>query len=171
MPKKALPSTTQPKPPALPTSDVETPDVLPEAAIAEPEVLPTAVVQQPEELPKKMGEENDITIGGETIRIKATRLYYQRNGTAGFYRVLQQMPLIYIFNCPDDFFDPKRTPTKCLMDWVTAVTDNPDFTKKHFDDMTSEDIYHLLDLFLRLNKLEEMEEAALKNRQATATRD
>lgn len=150
-----LPSTKQPDPGALP-----------DESIVEETALPGESVESPP-LPPANNPDNMFVCDGVEMEIKPTRLYYQRNGVAAFYRVLKTFPLPYIFQLPDDYFDAKRTPTKCLMDWVSAVVDNPDFTKKHFDNMTSADIYRLLELFLRLNKIEEMEQQ-VKNLEATA---
>lgn len=156
MPRTKLPTATLPEAPELPTEEVEAVEALPAEDI------------EKKDLPPEYNVDNSITIDGERIEIKATKLQYQRSGVAGFYKVLKSMPLIYIFQLPDDYFDAKRTPTKCLMDWVSAVVDDPAFTKKHFDNMTSEDIYRLLDIFLRLNKIDEMEEQ-VKNRLAATT--
>ena len=151
-----------------PSAEVIAPPVLPGTEI-ENEALPTEEVTTPA-LPPEYNAENCICIDGDIKEIRATKLQYQRNGVAGFYKVLKSMPLVYLFQLPDDYFDEKRTPTKCLMDWVTAVVDDPAYTKAHFDNMTSEDIYRMLDIFLRLNKIDEMEEA-IKNRVAAATTD
>ena len=150
----------------LPSTKVPDPGALPNEDVVEQAALPEEQVESPP-LPPAKNQENIFTCDGVTMEIKPTRLYYQRNGVAAFYRVLQTFPLPYIFQLPDDYFDAKRTPTKCLMDWVTAVVDDPDFTKKHFDKMTSEDVYRLLEMFLRLNKIEEMEQH-IKNLEATA---
>lgn len=158
MPRSKLPTATVPKPPELPGVEIEANEELPSEEI------------HVDELPPVHDTENCICIDGEYKEIRATKMQYQRSGVAGFYKVLKSMPLIYLFQLPDDYFDPKRTPTKCLMDWVSAVVDDPAYTKAHFDNMTSEDIYRLLDIFLRLNKIDEMEEV-VKNRVAAATTD
>ena len=163
MPKK-LPTEKVPNPGTLPDEDIEASDLPKEEVISEPQ--PSEEISS-KPIPPAENMQNMFTCDGVTIEIKATRMFYQRNGVAGFYRVLKSMPLPYIFQLPDDYFDEKRTPTKCLMDWVTCVVDDAAFTKKHFDNMTSADIYNLLDIFCRLNKIDEMEEQ-VKNRMATA---
>lgn len=164
---KKLPTTKQPDPGELPSEVLAESEPLPAEKVEEVSALPNEGIEN-KPAPPVGNTENLFTCDGVTIEIKPTRLYYQRNGVAGFYRALKSMPLPYIFQLPDDFFDAKRTPTKCLMDWVTCVVDNPEFTKKHFDNMTSQDIYTLLEMFCRLNSIDEMEEQ-VKNRAATAT--
>ena len=48
--------------------------------------LPDAV-QTEKELPQVGSPENTITIGGQLIEIRPTKLLYQRNRTAAFYKM------------------------------------------------------------------------------------
>lgn len=49
--------------------------------------------QQQRDLPLPGNPENMVTLGGETIEIKPTKLKYMRNHTAAFYKVLELYPL------------------------------------------------------------------------------
>ena len=49
--------------------------------------------QKEKELPKVGNPENTVVIGGKLIEIKPTKVKYQRNRTAAFYRVLDMYPL------------------------------------------------------------------------------
>lgn len=49
--------------------------------------------QKTKELPKVGSPENTVIIGGKLIEIKPTKLKYQRNRTAAFYRLLEMYPL------------------------------------------------------------------------------
>ncbi len=150
----------------LPPVTIDTPP-LPDAAI-EREALPEEQIKR-DALPPEYNPENCIEVNGERIEIHPTKLKYQRDGTAGFYKALQIMPLIYIFQQDDKYFDEKRTPTKCVMDWVTAATDNPDWVKRNFDDIDTETFDRLYSIFMRLNKFDEKEEE-IKNRMAAVTK-
>ena len=48
---------------------------------------------KPKELPKTGNPENTVIIGGQLIEIKPTKLKYQRNRTAAFYKILEVYPL------------------------------------------------------------------------------
>ena len=51
---------------------------------------------------------------------------------------------------------------KKLYDWLVAVTDNEELIRENYDDIDSEIIYRMLEIFRRVNKISEME-AKLKN--------
>ena len=64
---------------------------LPVAGVAKKE-LPDAE-QKERELPQVGNPENTVVIGDTLIEIKPTKLKYQRNRTAAFYRLLEMYPL------------------------------------------------------------------------------
>jgi len=64
---------------------------LPVAEQAEKE-LPKVETKE-KKLPDVGKPENTILIGGKLIEIQPTKLKYQRNRTAAFYRVLDMYPL------------------------------------------------------------------------------
>ena len=98
-----------------------------------------------------------IDFAGEKIEIKPTKLKYQRDRTAAFYRILQQMPLVDILALQDGILDPERSSDKMLFDWLIAVTDNPTLVARHYDDVNSDTVERMLAIFLRLNHIDEKE--------------
>lgn len=117
--------------------------------------------------PPPIGEQTNIVdFAGEKIELKPTKLKYQRDRTAAFYRILQQMPLVDILALQDGILDPERSSDKMLFDWLIAVTDDAKLVTENYDDIDSGTIEEMLKIFLRLNHIEEKER---KNRQAQAT--
>lgn len=114
------------------------------------------------ELPKVGNPENTVIIGGELIEIKPTKLKYQRNRTAVFYHILELYPLSDILAMGPKSFGDGLDGDKKLYDWLVAVTDNEELIRKNYDDIDSDMIYKLLEIFRRVNKISEMEEK-LKN--------
>jgi hypothetical protein len=51
---------------------------------------------------------------------------------------------------------------KKLYDWLVAVTDDEDLIREHYDEIDSDTIYRMLEIFRRVNKISELEEK-LKN--------
>ena len=116
------------------------------------------------EQPKPGHVENMVLFGDEEIEIKPTKLKYQRDKTAAFYRVLKTMPLVDIFALKDGILDKERTNDKMLFDWLVAVTDNSSLVARNYDRLDTETIEKLLDIFCRVNRIDEKEER--KNREA-----
>lgn len=100
---------------------------------------------------------NIIRFGDVDIEIKPTKIRYQRDRTAAFYRMLKQMPLIDILALQDGILDPERSSDKMLFDWLIAVTDDPKVVTANYDKLDSETIYRLLEIFCRLNHIPEDE--------------
>lgn len=67
-------------------------------------------------------------------------------------------------------FDKDRDSDQILFDFLIAVFDDSQLVKSHYDDMTAEDIERILEIFGRVNHIDEKEEAARKNREAQAKR-
>ena len=61
-------------------------------------------------------------------------------------------------------FGDDRDGDKALMDWLIAVTDNPDLVTAHYDEMDTGTIEQLLTIFRRVNRIDEKEQK-LKNLQ------
>lgn len=118
------------------------------------------------ELPVVGKPENTVMLGGTPVEIKPTKLKYLRNGTAGFYRLLDTVPLNDIVLMPVGTFgeDDGRDGDKALMDWLIAATDNEDIIVKNYEEMDAGQIETILDIFKRVNKFCEKEEK-LKNAQ------
>lgn len=122
------------------------------------------IAQMPDPEQKKVqnptpgDEKNIIVVGGEPLEIKATRLLYQRNQTAAFYKILQKVPLVDILRFEDGIVDPERSSDKAVFDWLVAVTDNVDYVTRHYDEFDTETVQKMLEIFLRLNHIDEKEE-------------
>lgn len=114
--------------------------------------------------------ENTIMLGGKPIEIKPTKLKYLRNGTAGFYRLLDTVPLNDIVLMPVGTFgaDDSRDGDKALMDWLIAATDNEEAIVENYEEMDAGQIEAILEIFKRVNKFCEREEK-LKNAQPPRT--
>lgn len=109
-------------------------------------------------LPPSGNTENQITIGGKTVEIKPTKLKYQRNRTAVFYRALEIYPLTDIFAMGPNVFGDGRDGDKALCDWLVAVTDDEQLIRENIDDIDTETVYKLLEIYRRVNKIDEIEE-------------
>lgn len=87
---------------------------------------------------------------------------YQRNRTALFYKILEIYPLPAILAMEAGTFGDDRDGDKALMDWLIAVTDNPELIMAHYDEIDTEIVEKLLLIFRRLNRIDE-KEAKQKN--------
>lgn len=141
--------------------DLEQPEAgEPDAKVATeefPELTPDA------EVPEFGHPENTVIIGGKPVEIKPMKLKYQRNRTAVFYHALELYTLPDILAMGPRQFGDNRTGDKALCDWLVAVTDDPDLIREHVDEMDTETVYKMLEIFRRVNKIDETE-AKLKNR-------
>ena len=118
--------------------------------------------QADRELPQVGSPENTVVIGGQLIEIKPTKLRYQRNRTAAFYRMLELYPLADILAMDTGAFGDDRDGDKAVMDWLIAVTDNPKLITEHYDEMDTGVIEQILSIFRRVNRIDE-KEAKQKN--------
>lgn len=144
---------------AMPVAGQEikkTPDAAPEE-----KPVPNAGMET-KELPKVGNPENTVIIGGKLIEIKPTKLKYQRNRTAVFYHILELYPLSDILAMGPKSFGDGLDGDKKLYDWLVAVTDDEELIREHYDDIDSDTIYRMLEIFRRVNKISELEEK-LKN--------
>lgn len=114
------------------------------------------------DLPPVGSPENTVIIGGKPIEIKPTKVKYQRNRTAAFYRVLTLYPLVDVLAMEAGSFGDDRDGDKALMDWLIAVFDDEQFIIDNYDEMDTGMIEKILSIFLRINKIDEKEKA-LKN--------
>lgn len=121
-------------------------------------------------LPKIEHEENCIQLGERKIEIKPTKLKYFRNRTASIYSALKIVPLNEFLAYDKGVFDKDRDSDQILFDFLIAVFDDGALVKTHYDNMTTEDIEKILEIFGRINHIEEKEEAARKNREAQVKR-
>lgn len=107
--------------------------------------------------PKIGDPQNVVQFGDVEIELKPTKIKYQRDRTAAFYRMLKQMPLVDILALQDGILDPERSSDKMLFDWLIAVTDDPKLVTANYDKLDSESIYKILEIFCRLNHIPDEE--------------
>ena len=108
-------------------------------------------------VPKVGNPANVVQFGDIEVELKPTKIKYQRDRTAAFYRMLKQMPLVDILALQDGILDPERSSDKMLFDWLIAVTDDPKIVTANYDKLDSESIYKILEIFCRLNHIPEDE--------------
>ena len=117
-------------------------------------------------IPPKYKPENCIKMSGEPMEIKPTKLKYFRNKSASIYSVLKVVPLNEFLAYEKGVFDKERSSDQILFDFLVAVFDNEEIVRANYDDLTAEDIEKILEIFGRINHINEKEEAARKNREA-----
>jgi len=147
--KKAIPTSSAGKSKAAPkrtTENKKSPDVKSGA----------------KELPDTSSAINCVKIGEKLVEIKPTKLKYQRNRTALFYKILDIYPLPDIFGMEKGAFGDDRDGDQAVFEWLIAVFDNEEFVKENYDEFDSETIERVLEIFKRLNKTKEKEDK-LKN--------
>ena len=116
-------------------------------------------MEQPvRELPPVGCPENSVVIGRKLIEIKPTKLRYQRNRTAAFYRMLEMYPLTDILAMEAGAFGDSRDGDKAVMDWLIAVTDDEQLILENYDSMDTGLIEQLLEIFRRVNRIDEKEQ-------------
>jgi hypothetical protein len=116
-------------------------------------------VQQTEkELPQVGSPENTIVIGGRLVEIKPTKLRYQRNRTAAFYKMLELYPLADILAMEAGAFGDDRDGDKAVMDWLIAVFDDEALVLENYDAMDTGTVEQLLEIFRRVNRIDEKEQ-------------
>ena len=119
--------------------------------------LPTSE-QTDKGLPQIGSPENPARIGDQLIEIKPTKLKYQRNRTAAFYRMLELYPLADILAMEAGAFGDDRDGDKALMDWLIAVTDDEQLILDHYNELDTGMIEQLLQIFRRVNRMDEKEQ-------------
>ena len=112
--------------------------------------------------PPKGKPENMVMFGDRMIEIKPTKVRYQRDRTAAFYRVLELYPLVDILGMDATSFGDGRDGDKAVFDWLIAVTDDPELVKEYYDELDTDTIEKLMGIYRRVNKIDEKEEK-LKN--------
>lgn len=124
-------------------------------------------------LPPIGNPENTVMIGGELIEIKPMKLIYQRNRTAVFYHALELYPLPDLLAMDpgtQDMFGDGRDGDKALLDWLVAATDREELMREHYNEIDTDTVYRILEIFRRVNKIDERE-AKLKNAMAPRAKD
>lgn len=131
-------------------------------SVEQPEKKLDKTPAKAKELPKVGNPENTVMIGGQPVEIKATKLKYQRNRTATFYKLLDIYPVTDVLAMDAGAFGDERDGDKALMDWLIAVTDDEELILANYDEMDTATIEKILSIFRRVNKIDEKEEK-LKN--------
>lgn len=119
-------------------------------------------------IPPLIKEENCVRLAGELVEIKPTKLKYFRNKSASIYSILKVVPLSEFLAYDKGVFDKERDSDQILLDFLVAVFDNEQLVRDNYDEMSSEDIEKILEIFGRINHINDKEEAARKNREAQA---
>lgn len=114
------------------------------------------------DMPLSTALENTVMINGHSIEIKPTKLKYQRNRTALFYKFMELYPLAEVIAMPEGSFGDERDGDKCVLDFLIAVTDNNPYVIEYYDELTTEDIEKMLSIFRRVNRIDEKEEKQKK---------
>ena len=115
--------------------------------------------QQPEKaLPQVGNPENTIVIDGRLVEIKPTKLRYQRNRTAAFYKMLELYPLADILAMEAGAFGDDRDGDKAVMDGLIAVFDDEALVLENYDGMDTSTVEQLLEIFRRVNRIDEKEQ-------------
>lgn len=133
---------------------------LPELGMDEKKIPETNIKSKA--LPKTGNPENTVIIGEQLIEIKPTKLKYQRNRTAAFYRVLDMYPLTDILAMEAGSFGDERDGDKATMDWLIAATDDEQLIVDNYDEMDTGTIEKILSIFKRVNRIDE-KESKIKN--------
>ena len=115
-------------------------------------------------LPQVGSPENTVVIGDQLIEIRPTKLRYQRNRTAAFYKILEMYPVADVLAMESGAFGDDRDGDKALMDWLIAVFDDAALVTEYYDEMDTDTIEQLLAIFRRINRIDEKEQK-LKNLQ------
>ncbi len=155
---KALPNAEQ-EAKNLPDKEQETKE-LPEVGMEEKKTPTTKT--KAKALPAVGNPENTVMINGRPIEIKATKLKYQRNRTATFYRILDLYPLTDVLAMEAGSFGDERDGDKAVMDWLIAATDDEQLILDNYDEMDTDTIEKILTIFKRVNRIDEKGEK-LKN--------
>lgn len=80
-----------------------------------------------------------------------------RNGTANFYKALENVSLNDIFQWPVGVFGEgdNRDGDKAVMDWLIAATDNEKLIAENYEEMDVGQVNRILEIFKRVNKFVE----------------
>ena len=132
--------------------------------ISEPKEVPMST-ELNKVIPPMYKPENCVKIAGEPVEIKPTKLRYFRNKSASIYSILKVVPLNEFLAYEKGVFDKERDSDQILLDFLVAVFDDEKLVRDNYDNLTADDIEKILEIFGRVNHINEKEEAARKNRE------
>ena len=119
--------------------------------------------------PKDADPENCIIVDGKAIEIKPTKLKYFRNTQTSGSSWLKLVPLPeFLTYQPGSIPNDSRGADQILYDFLIAVFDDSEFVRDHYDEFDADQVDKAVQIFGRINHVEEKEEAARKNREAQA---
>lgn len=150
----------------MPRTPKQTDKTMPVPAVTESNTPTPEFIEEKKPAPPVGLVENQVQFGNTVIEIKPTKLKYQRDRTAAFYRLLQKAPVVELLALEDGILDPERSSDKMLFDWLIAVTDDPKLVVENYDDIDSETIDRMLKIFCRLNHIKD-EDAKKQQAQVT----
>lgn len=157
-PRKKIPTTEQPVKQTPDTKQVQKEQ--PDPKQSEKQIPDAQVAIR--QLPPIANPENTVIIADRVIEIKPTKLKYQRNRTASFFHILDLYPLSDILAMEAGQFGDDRDGDKALMDWLIAVTDDEKLIVENYDNLDTEIVDKLVQIYKRVNKITEKENK-LKN--------
>lgn len=123
-----------------------------------------------QEMPSDFKEENCVIIDGKKIEIKPTKLAYFRNQSAASYNALKNIPLTEIFGIKKGVLDPNRDGDQIVYDFLVAVLDDKELVRDKYNNFDAEQIERMVQIFGRINHLDEKYESQRKNREAQGSR-
>ena len=126
--------------------------------------------QLDKEMPSDLNMENVVIINGTPIEIKPTKLKYFRNQTTACYGYLKAIPLTEFLTYDKGILNKTKDADQLLFDFLVAAFDDSTFVRDNYDEMSADNIEKVIEIFGRINHINEKEEAARKNRQAQGTR-
>lgn len=122
-----------------------------------------------EDVPTDLSEINKVIVNGQKVQIKPTKFKYFRNRTTSIYRILKAVPLNEFLAYEKGTFDKERDSDQILYDFLIAVFDDAKFVSKNYNNMDADCLQKILEIFGRINHIDQKEEAARKNKQAQAS--
>ena len=121
-----------------------------------------SIDMQKRSAPSMGNPENSVMIGNRLVEIKPTKLKYQRNGMASFYRMLEMYPLADLLLYSEEIFGNGKDGDKAVFDFLIAATDEPELIAECYDELDTGTVEKILLIFRRVNKIDEKEEKQKK---------
>lgn len=117
--------------------------------------LPQEPLTTPE-LPAAADTSCTVTIQGETYEIRPTRTKYFRTQWANGHVLLTHYTLteIYALTRERDGIDGDET----IFRFLVAAFDNEELVRKIYDELDSQTLYRICEIFRRVNQIDEIEE-------------
>ena len=120
------------------------------------------------EMPSDTIPENCVKINNELVELKPTKLKYFRNKMALNYGLIKAVPLNEFLAYGKGTIDQTKDADQILYDFLVAAFDDSTFVRDNYDEMTADDVERVIQIFGRLNHIDEKEEKARKNKEAQA---